>query len=168
MFHVYPKEERAANSFKPSTAFSSPQAHPYSKPHAGVWSHARMPPEPLSLWTRAGRNHRSQVPLTRGENLGVAVPFWGRSHRLHKNIPKRAGTEFASERWRYPREEVAKGEMGTPLFDPTRCVRESWISFSPGSRHLSPMMPPGTAGQRKPGSPLPLPQVVPVGPQPRV
>lgn len=35
-------------------------------------------------------------------------------------------------------EEVAKGEMGTPLFDPTRCVRESWILFSPGWRHLSP------------------------------
>lgn len=62
----------------------------------------------------------------------------GRSHLLYKNIPKRTGTEFALERWRYPREEVAKGEMGTPLFDPTRCVRESWISFSRGWRHLSP------------------------------
>ena len=85
-----------------------------------------------------GRNHWSQVPLTRGENLGVAVPLWGRSHPLHKNIPKRTCTEFALERWRYPREEVANGEMGTPLFDPIRCVRESWTSFRPGRRHLFP------------------------------
>lgn len=64
--------------------------------------------------------------------------FMGRSHSMHKNIPQRTGTEFVLERWRYPREEVAKGEMGTPLFDPIRCVRESWILFSPGWRHLVP------------------------------
>jgi hypothetical protein len=75
-----------------------------------------MPPAPLSGRKRAGRNHWSQVPLTRGENLGVGVLLWGRSYPLHKNIPERTGTEFALERWRYPREEVAKGEHGnTPL-----------------------------------------------------
>lgn len=35
--------------------------------------------------------------------------MWGRSHPLHNNIPKRTGTEFVLKRWRYPREEVAKG-----------------------------------------------------------
>lgn len=55
-FPVCLREEGAANSFKPSTMFS-PQSHLYSKPHPGVWSHARMPPEPLSQWKRAGRNH---------------------------------------------------------------------------------------------------------------
>lgn len=111
-------------------------------------------PEPLSGRKMTGRNHWSQVPLTRGENPRVAVPLRGRSHPVHQNIPKRTGSPFALERWRYPREEVAKGEMGTALFDPRRCVRESWILFSPGWIHPS-VLPPESAGQRNPGSPPP-------------
>lgn len=149
-------------------ALSRSLVHPYPKPHPRVWSHAPMPPEPLSRRQKAGRNHWSQVPLTRGENLGVAVPLWGRSHHPHNNMPGTTGTEFALERWRYPREEVAKSEMGTPLFDPTRCVRESWISFRGGWRHLSPRCPQDQGGQRKPGSAPPGPRVVRAGPQPRV
>lgn len=61
----------------------------------------------------------------------------GRSYHLHKNNSKKTSTEFRLMRWRHPTEEVAKGEdENTPLFDPTRCVRESWTSFGLGWRSV--------------------------------
>lgn len=87
-----------SRSLFPAFSPPPPQSHLYSKLQPGIWSHTRVPPEPLSGRERTGRNHWSQVPVTRGENLRVVVPFWGRSHPLHKNIPKKIGTEFALDR----------------------------------------------------------------------
>lgn len=138
-----------------SSAVFSLQAHLYSKTHpGGSGVTLECTPEPPSGRKMTGRNHWSQVPLTGGENPRVVVPLRGRSHPGHQNIPQRTGSPFALERWRYPREEVAKGEMGTALFDPRRCVRESWILFSPGWIHPSVLPIPSAP-----------PRAVSVGPQ---
>ena len=133
---VSQKEEEAARSTYPALCFlrrhiSTPKLIRGSGVTLGCT------PEPPSGRKMPGRNHWSQVPLTGGENPRVAVPLRGRSHPGHQNIPQSTGSPFALERWRYPREEVAKGETGTALFDPRRCVRESWILFSPGWIHPS-------------------------------
>ena len=130
---VSQKEEEAARSTYPALRrhISTPKLIRGSGVTLGCT------PEPPSGRKMPGRNHWSQVPLTGGENPRVAVPLRGRSHPGHQNIPQSTGSPFALERWRYPREEVAKGETGTALFDPRRCVRESWILFSPGWIHPS-------------------------------
>lgn len=45
-----------------------------------------------------GSTDKRGKPGGGGSFMGEAVPLWGRSHPLHKNIPKRTCTEIALER----------------------------------------------------------------------
>lgn len=159
------RRRKGPQRLRTSTVFS-PQAHACSTP--AIQESGVMLERPLSHFpggkgqegTTGHRFHRKEG------KPGVAVPLWGRSHPLHKTIPKGTGPEL---RWRGggAAERKWQGQMGTPLFDPARCVRESWISLAGTETSLS-ARPPGSVGERKPRSPPPLAQVVRAGPQPRV
>lgn len=88
----------------------------------------------------AGKKPWSQVPKTkRGKPLNGKEFLYGEGTSPAHKQPKENWYRVWVDEVEKPREEVAKGEdENTLLFDPTRCVRESWTSFRPGWSHLSP------------------------------